>query len=189
MKIREEFERELPRMTAHFTSYFGGVRCCHRKADYVAEATALAWKWWLRLREVGKDPTVFVAALARFAARAVKSGRGVIGQEKSKDVLSPLAQRLHGFYVGKLPEAATLTENPYAEALADHTRTPPDEQCAFRLDFAAWLLAWDDRRRSMIRDMALGERTMDLADKFKLCPARISQLRAEFMVSWLTFTA
>ena len=51
----------------------------------------------------GKDVITFVGALARYAARAVRCGRRLTGQEKAKDVLSSLAQRRHGFTVGSLP--------------------------------------------------------------------------------------
>jgi hypothetical protein len=56
---------------------------------------ALLWHWHLRLAQRGKDVTRFPSALASFAARAVRSGRRVYGQEKDKDVLSPLAQTRH----------------------------------------------------------------------------------------------
>ena len=79
---------------------------------------ALSWKWFLRLAQRGKDPTQFPSAIASYAARAVRSGRGVCGQENGKDVLSPLAQRRHRFTVGKLPDHETLSDNPLCDALA-----------------------------------------------------------------------
>ena len=57
--------------------------------------------------------------------------------ERTKDVLSPLAQQRKGFAVCKLPDCSTLDGNPLDEALHDNTKSPPDEQCAFRIDFPA----------------------------------------------------
>lgn len=188
-RFRTEFERALPRIRTHALVVFRAVHCPHRKADLVAETVALAWKWWLRLRKLGrKNPNDFVSAIATFAARAAKSGRRVCGHERAKDVLSPVAQQRHGFSVGKLPDFATLSGNPLEEALQDNTRTPVDEQVAFRFDFPAWLLTYDDRRRRIIEAMAEGERTLDLAEKFGTTPGRISQLRREFFVAWVIFT-
>ena len=69
-----------------------------------AELRGLAWKWYVRLVRRGKDVLAFVSALATYAARAVNSGRRVCGHERKREALSPVAQRLHGFAVGKLPD-------------------------------------------------------------------------------------
>jgi hypothetical protein len=71
--------------------------------------------------------------------------------------------------------------------LQDNTITPPDEQAAFRLDFAAWLKRLTPRERRLIRAMALNERTQDLARECELSPGRISQMRREFHDGWATF--
>ena len=141
-----------------------------------------------RLRERGKDPNGFVSAIASYAARAARSGRTVCGQQKAKDVLSPLAQQRHGFYVGKLPDFETLVGNPLFEALCDNTVTPPDEQVAFRIDFPCWVAGYDERKRRIIRLMMTGEPTQTVARRLQLSPARVSQLRREFKDEWDRFT-
>jgi hypothetical protein len=35
-----------------------------KKADFIAEVTALAWRWFLRLVQRGKDPAEFVLVIA-----------------------------------------------------------------------------------------------------------------------------
>jgi hypothetical protein len=127
----------LPRIQLHGRISFRHVKCPHRKEELLAEMRGLAWLWFVRLAGRGKDVTGFVSALATYAARAANNGRRVCGQERSRDVLSPSARRRHGFRVSALPEVSTLSDNPLAEALHDNTRTPPDEQCAFRIDFPA----------------------------------------------------
>jgi hypothetical protein len=186
-RIRREFERAVPRIWLHAVIVFRAVACPHRREDYIAEAIALSWKWWLRLRKRGKNPRAFVSAIATFAARAARSGRRLCGKERSKDALSPLAQQRHDFAVRSLPSVSTLDSTPFSEALADNMRTPPDEQAAFRLDFPAWLQTYDERRQRIIEAMATGERTQDLAAQFQISPGRISQLRREFQVGWLLF--
>src|SRR6202034_2997972 len=110
------------------------IKCPHRKADYVAEAIALAWKWFVRLADKGKDATKYPSVLATYAARATRAGRRVCGQERAKDVMSGVCQRRRNFAVGKFPDCSTLRENPLAEALIDNTQTPPPAAPALRVD-------------------------------------------------------
>jgi hypothetical protein len=77
-----------------------------------------------------------------------------------------------------------LSTNPLTEALVDNTKSPPDEQVAFRLDFPQWRLTRCYRDREMIDRMMLGERTLDLSKMFGISPARVSQLRREFRDDW-----
>jgi hypothetical protein len=126
-------------------------------------------------------------ALARFAAQAVHNGRRLCGQERIKDVLSPRAQQQHNFTVVSLPEGSSLNGNVFDEALTDNTQTPVPEQVAFRFDFPAWRMTRSDRDRRVIDDLMVGERTMDVAERYGLTWARISQLRREFHQDWSRF--
>ena len=190
----------LPRIVLHGEVIFRGVQCPHRKEEFVSEMVALSWLWFLRLCRQGKDATQFVSALATFAARQVRSGRRLCGQEKSKDVLSPLARQRHNFKVEPLPFSTRRSHeeryaNPHSqqaqdafeECLRDNTETPVPEQAAFRLDFPAWIGSRSERDRHVIHDLMLGERTLDVANKHGLSPARISQLRREFLEDWDRF--
>jgi hypothetical protein len=177
----------LPRVEAHGRVCFRHVRCRHQREELLAEMTALCWKWFVRLVRRGKDALQFVSVLAAFAARASGSGRRVCGQEKSKDVLSPLAQRRRGFCVGRLPDASTLHGNPLDEALADNTRSGVPEQVAFRLDFPAWRQTQADRDRRLIDLLMLGERGKDVSAAFGLSQGRISQKRRWLREDWRRF--
>jgi len=66
--------------------------------------------------------------------------------------------------------------------------TPPDEQAAFRIDFPDWLTTRTERDRRIIGDMVVGEKTMHLARRFGISPARVSQLRREYHDDWRQFT-
>ena len=185
---RQEFERALPRIARHAQIAFRDVRCCARRQDCIAEVIALSWHWWCRLRRRGKDPRTFVSAIATFAARAVRGGRRLCGQERSRDVLSTLGQQRHGFTVSSLPQGGSLLGSVFDEALRDNTRSTPDEQAAFRLDFPAWFARQSDRHRRIILDLLAGERTLDVSRKHGTSPARISQLRREYRHDWRAFT-
>jgi hypothetical protein len=198
--LQSAFVSIRPRIELHADIFFRHVRCHDTRADRIAETLALAWKWFLRLSEKGKDATGFPAVLAQYAARAVKSGRRVCGQQTSRDVMSPLAQQRHGFRVESLPTSTrTALEEIYGtprgqrlhdvfeERLVDHVRTPPDEQAIFRIDFRAWLESLTPRERRMIEAMAANERTLDISKMFELSPGRISQMRREFHIGWERF--
>src|SRR5437660_434639 len=132
---RRAFERAVPRIERHARIYFRAVRCPHRRADLIAEALALSWTWWLRLKRRGKHPEAFVSAIATYAARSAQRGRRICGYERSKDVLSSVAQRQHGFTVSSLPAFRTLAGKELAEAITENTATPVPEQVCFRIDF------------------------------------------------------
>jgi hypothetical protein len=178
----------LPQVQRQGRIHFRAARP-DRRAELVAEVVALAWKWFVRLAERGQDPTRFSVTLAAYAAKAVKSGRRVCGQESDRDALSPLAQMRRCFVVSTLPEFSTLSGNPLAEALQDNTQSPVPEQAAFRLDFPAWLGTLGSRNKSIALDMAVGHRTQHLAHTYGISPGRVSQLRREFHEDWQRFTA
>src|SRR5262249_7089437 len=192
--------RLLPKIETHARIAFRGVRCPVMQEDRVQECVALGWKWFVRLSEQGKDVFAFPSAFAALLARAVKCGRRLCGQERSRDVLSFVAQARHGFRVELLPQSTRcphedLYADPHGQALhdafeerlRDNTLTPVLAQEAFRLDCPAWLKTLTARERRLVRAMAQGERTMDLSKEFEVSPGRISQLRRELRDDWLRF--
>jgi hypothetical protein len=177
----------LSRIELHAQVYFRHLRCPGKKEDAVAEVVAVAWKWFLRATKKGKDVAEFVSAVATYAARHVRSGRKVWGQERRNDVLSTVCQQRNGFAVGRLADLGAEAGNPLDEALADNTRSPVPEQVAFRVDFPAWLNSRSDRDRRLALDLMAGERTLDVADRHGLTPGRVSQLRRDFYDDWQRF--
>ena len=185
--LHAAFVALLPRIERHARIAFRHLGCPQSRDDAVAEAVALAWRSYLRLVERGKDPAQFVSRFAGYAARAVRRGRRVCGQEAGQEVLSPRAQARHGFAVLRLPQHTTLEGSPLEEALLDNAVTPPPEAAAFRIDFPAWLATWPERDRRLIEALGLGERTLALAQQFGLTPGRISQKRRQYHDDWERF--
>jgi hypothetical protein len=189
----------LPRIEAHGQICFRDVKCPDRKQDFICEMVGLSWKWFLRLVEKGRNPLDFPSALATYAARAVKSGRRLTGQE-GKDAMSILAQHRHRFKVESLPTSTRRcfedvhlsvhgqqALDAFEERLRDNTMTPPPDAAAFRIDFPAWLRTRTERDLRLIEDMMNDERTTDLAKKHGLTAGRVSQLRREFHDDWERF--
>ncbi len=186
-RLHERFLDILPRVETHARIHCHG-KCPSTRDDQIAEAVALAWSWYLSLARRGIDAGQFPSALATYAVKAVGCGRRLAGMVKRNDLMDERAQKRNGFIVETLPVYSTLTPNPLSEALIDNTVTPPDEQAAFRIDFLDWFASKGRRDRRLIGDMAMGERTKDLAARYGLCPARISQKRSEFRQSWRQYT-
>src|SRR5258707_10571295 len=113
----------LPKIHQHANIYFRDIVCSSTKADRVADTVALAWLWFLRLTERGKDVFAFSTAFCSLAARAVRSGRRIAGQERVRDVLSATAQRRHGIKIeplqilGSTPREQ-ISERPCGQQLA-----------------------------------------------------------------------
>src|SRR5262249_60218730 len=93
----------LPRSEPDGQVTFRDFRCRDRQEEASAQMVALSWLFFVRLVRQGKDPMQFPSAIATFAARQVRSGRRLCGQEKSKDVLSPRARQRRNFKVEPLP--------------------------------------------------------------------------------------
>jgi len=186
-RLHASFLAVLPRIVVQTRAHFRAFRCPHRQEDAIAETVALAWQWYVSLSQGGKNPDEFIGALTTFAARRVSAGRGLCGKEKANDVLSALARRRHGFVVASLPQGSSLDGNVFDEALRDNTQTEVAEQVAFRLDFPVWRARRCDRDRRLIDALMMGERTLDVARKYGLSPARVSQLRRAFHDDWQAF--
>ena len=198
--LHAHFLAILPRIETHAKVHFRYLRCPGKKDDAVQETIAIAWKSFVRANEQGKDVDEFVMMLADFAVRHVRAGRRICGQLNAKDVFSPLAQKRGGFMVEEAPCSTmqshdAVYSNPHGqkqidvweERLRDNTRSPVDEQAAFRIDYPIWLSQLGGRNKKIAEDMTLDLGTFELADMHKISAARISQLRREFQLDWLRF--
>jgi hypothetical protein len=197
--LQARFLMLLPKIERCARFHFRGVECAATRADRVAEVVAMCWKSFVRLAEQGKDGADFVTTLATLAARGVKSGRRLCGQERSKDVMSSRAQRRNGFRLTFLrlstsyPCISSLVASQegvhaYHERLTDNTVTPPPDAAAFRLDFPRFLGGLDPRDRDLAMYLSLGHKPVRAATKFGLSPGRVTQLRQRWCRDWHVFT-
>ena len=73
--LHAEFLAIVPRIEQHGQVHFRNLKCPTTKEECIAEMIALSWQWFIRLKRKGKNPSVFVSAIASFAARPF----GVVG--------------------------------------------------------------------------------------------------------------
>ena len=184
-RLHSRFVQHLPRIEAHAACALRHVRCDDTRADLTAEMVALAWRTFVRLTRRGKRPEAFVTTLARRCSQAVRSGRRLAGAESARDVLSRVAAARHGFTVARLggEELPAGVE----EALTGCSRGRVPELAAFRIDFPAWRAGIRRRDRAVLDALASGDGTGEVAARFGITPARVSQLRRAFLDSWRAF--
>ena len=184
-RIQTLFLQHLPRIEAHATLALRHVRCEDTRADMIAEMVAIAWRAFVRLARRGKKPEEFITTLALRCSQAVRAGRRLVGSESAKDALSRIAAVRHNFSVAHLGGEG-LPEG-VKEALADCDRGRVPERVAFRIDFPTWRARIAKRDRKVLDALASGAGTGEVAEQFQVSPGRVSQLRREFLTSWLAF--
>jgi hypothetical protein len=199
-QLHAAFQSIVPRIERHGRFYFRHVRCHAKREDAIADMVAFSWKWFVQLVERGKDPLAFVSRIADFAARHVRRGRRLHGQDTTRDAMSWVAQQRAGFEVESLSSVPRASHeerysrvngqdnlDAWEDRLRENHITPVLDQVAFRIDFGAWLETLTARDREMVGAMAQSERTFELSRRFELTTSRISQLRRELYAAWDRF--
>lgn len=155
------------------------------REEAVANAVAHAFVAVGQLAQRQQLARAFVSTVAQFAVCATRNGRKVGTRQAAKDVMSPIAQRRHGFRVKRLSEPRALAE--WRQATLDNRHVTPSDAAAFAIDFREWLGRFDRRKRRIINRLATGESSSDVARRVGVSPGRIAQLRREFEDSWRRF--
>jgi hypothetical protein len=164
--------------------------------DAVTEVVANSLVAFVRLFQLGKADLAYPTVLARYGvaqvrsgplrSAQVRSGRRVGNRLAGRDVLSPHAQRRHGFTVERLDQD-DAEGSGWRELVVEDRRSRPADIAATRIDFSDWLAVLPDLKRHVAEYLAIGETTSDAARQFGVSAARISQLRRELHDSWRQF--
>ena len=147
-------------------------------ATLIAEVIANAWVAFKRLMERGLERVIYATPLAGYAIRQVRSGRRVGTMLNVRDVTSEYCQRSKGVKVERL-DSFDDGDAEWREMLVEDRQATPADIAACRLDFAAWLETLPGRQRRIAETLSTGETTKVAAKKFRISPARISQIRRE----------
>lgn len=196
--MQSEFQALMPGFERHFNYTFRELKG-DRKEEAIAEAMAAAWNGFCHAKAAGKEPSEFPAAIAGFAARRVRCRRPAFGEWSSKDAMSLSAQQRRGFKVVSYDQITTAdikhplrrekSSHWWMDALVDSRRTSVPRQVVFHIDFANWLKTLSNRHRAVLREFAKEATTTEVARKFGVSMARVSQYRRELEASWNEFNA
>jgi hypothetical protein len=156
------------------------------REEAVQEIVASAFVAFVRLIARRQGHRAFATPLAEFGVRGYRAGRRVGGRLNRRDVTSHYCTVKTGVTVTGLIRWDDQAQE-WREILVEDRRFPPAEAAAARLDFAAWLAALPNRNRRIALLLATGEATSVVAQRFRLTPGRVSQLRRELRDDWHTF--
>ena len=173
--VQGQFLTMLPMIRRQAYIAFRGQRP-EVKEELVAEVIANAYCAFVRLVHQGKQSVAFPTPLAQFAIRQVRAGRRVGCSLNSNDLLSPWARKRHGLTIEQLDQSDNRS-GALHQLLVEDRQAGPAETAAARIDVAAWLGSLSKRQRRIAKTLALGASTSEVAHRFGICPARVSQLR------------
>jgi hypothetical protein len=139
-----------------------------------------------RLFELGRHEDVPPMTLARFAIRAVRSGRRIGASLNINDVSSDYCQNRMGIRSSQFYKTDLNGDN-WPESLIADQRARPDQLVMARIDFTEWLQTLKPLHRKVAEHLSLGESTHSTARIFNLSPGRISQIRRRLEQSWHSF--
>jgi hypothetical protein len=176
----------LPKIAGHARVSFRYLKP-EARAEAVQEVVCNALQAFVRLVQLKKTDLAYPTVPAKYGVAQTRDHRKVGGHLNVCDVSSEYRQRLKGVVVERLDHYDD-EDDAWQEAVVEDTRTAsvPDI-VAFRCDFADWLSSLKRRDRRIAESLALGNRTTDVAKRFKVCSGRVSQLRRELAASWRKF--
>ena len=157
------------------------------REDAIREVIANCLCAYRRLYERQELHRAFASALVRYAVAQYHVGRRVGTSSCSRDVYATRARMDAGVEIHSL-ETLGEQHGAWQECLTDNGQTPVPDQAHFRIEFPRWLGTQTIRNRQIAETLALGYSTGEVARKFNLSPARVSQIRRELYDSWNEFT-
>ncbi len=168
--LHETFVRHLPELETMALARFTHLDP-EARAEAIQNATALTWKYWVRLAEKGRptDETM-LRNVWWFAIKQTRDGRTIIrGDGKRGKGRQDAYDRTDGTTVKHIDFKMFV-----------HDTTPIPDQVAFRLDFPLFMATLNERQRGMAVDLASGMTTTEVARKHNVTPAAVSQFRTRF---------
>jgi DNA-directed RNA polymerase sigma subunit (sigma70/sigma32) len=142
----------------------------HDRAELIADTISVAWEL---VQTAPPDATP--QSIAWYATKRVQVGRQFV--ERQRSITGPNPKRI---------DKPQRDEAPLME-MVDDSQNPAD-LAQLHLDFVAWLDVLTDRERAMLAAFLNGERTNDLATRYDVSRARVSQIRRELVQHWSIFT-
>ena len=175
----------LPKIIVHARVAFRHLKGEARE-DAVQEVIANSLVAFCRLVRLKKTALAYPTVLARYAVAQINDGRRVGNKLNIREVLSGYAQKNKGFKVERLDKYDS-SSGEWEEIIIEDRHTTPADVVRVRLDFRDWLRTLKRRDRKIAQFLGLGNRTSDVAKKFKVSEGRVSQLRRELAESWAQF--
>jgi len=179
------FMRLLPRIRRNVEARFHYLRR-EARDEAVQESIVIALVAYVRLVNSGKEDAAFSSSLARYAVARVREGRRAASRLNINDVTSQYCRQRKGIAIESIHQN-TPPHGDWRELVVEDRRCRPADVAATRIDFQSWLDTLSPRDRRIAEVLATGESTKQAAKRFRISPARISQLRNELRKAWRRF--
>ena len=159
-----------------------------RREEAVQNVHAMAFYNLKRLAEKGRLEDAKATPLAWYAIKRHSAGRVFGVQSRSTDVMSKCCQLLGRAQIKHYGAGEYVTDTFESTATALDARYPVDRTVQFKIDFFEdWYQRQSPRDKEIIRDLAMGYTTNEVAKKFGVSAGLISQYRKKYAESWYTF--
>jgi hypothetical protein len=175
----------LPRIERYARHALSSLRG-EAKDDAMCEVVASCVCAYRRLFQRKEIERAFASTLVRYAVALYYRGRRVGTSQCSHDVYFAHALKKARIEIRSMGTPREQRAE-WMECLTENCRTPVPDQAHFRVEFPLWLRTQTRRDRQITERLSLGYSTKEVADKFKLSPGRISQIRRELYDSWHQF--
>ncbi|HEX5102404.1 MAG TPA: LuxR C-terminal-related transcriptional regulator [Pirellulaceae bacterium] len=140
--------------------------------DKVNDAISVGWELSLTA-----PPGTPPKSIAYYACLQVKIGRQFRQSERSIDGPNPRRRKKPQREVADVGKVlARPGNNPAAIATV-------------LMDYTAWLPSLTDREQELLEAFLRGDSTKELARRYRISPARVSQIRRELVEYWQAFTS
>lgn len=177
-------------------------RCGATRDDVRQDAECWAWfhgQQWQRMHPAASD---IPDSVAWYAARRACGARHFGGTESAKSIHCRQATGRDGPVLRSLDVSRPQSDadNAQADELfsgSDFARlvvpagpgSDPAALAGFWTDWTAFLATLTARDRSVLADLAQGERVKEIAARFGITSGRVSQLRRTWADAWAVFTS
>jgi hypothetical protein len=150
------------------------------REDSIEEAIVHSLLSYSRLHERGRAESASPSSLAWYATLQVKRGRPAGNRMNGKEPLSRYAQLGNGIRIDQM-------QSNWIDTMVEDKRASVTDQVAAKMDVGAWFATLTKRMREIAKDLAFGFTTSEVATKYGVTAARISQLRRTLEASWAAF--
>ena len=150
------------------------------REDAIEEGVVHSLLAYVRLDEQGRAEVATPSSLAWYSSRHVKRGRPAGSRMNGKEPLSRYGQISNDIEIERQP-------SNWIDAIVQDKRAPVADQVATKMDVGAWYATLTMRMKAVVKDLAFGCSTSEVAKKHGVTASRISQLRRSLEQSWLAF--
>ena len=139
------------------------------------------------MAENGKFDEAKASPLAWYAVKRHRTGRTVGTASSSTDVMSEYCQILGRSKIKYYQPENGVDDIFHSESVKRDARCPLDLTTDLKMDYEAWYHNQSPRDQDIIHDLSMGYTTSEVAKKFGVSLANISQKRRKYAESWCHF--